>query len=104
MKAKEMRIARGASPFITKADASPIPSPITKVHTSRFIMKARTCPILNIERRMLQRHVSVLYAPYKAHSQLGQNSDGAQSGMFLSCSYCFFPFLEVPSKTLVAMN
>jgi hypothetical protein len=77
MKAKEMRVARGASPFITKVGASPIPSPITKECVSPFITKAGESSIPNIERRALQRNVSISYAPYKAHSQLGQNSDGA---------------------------
>jgi hypothetical protein len=93
MKAKETHVSRGVSPFITKVDASPIPSPIMKVCAS---------PIPNIEIRALQRHVSILYAPYKAHSQLGHNSGGAP-GMFLPCSYRFSLF-EVPSKNLVVMN
>jgi hypothetical protein len=79
MKAKETRVARGASHFITKVDVSPIPSPIMKVGVS---------PIPNIERHMLQRHVSISYDPYKTHSQLGQNSGGARSGLFL-------PFLSL---------
>jgi hypothetical protein len=83
MKAKETRVARGVSPFIMKVDASPIPSPIMKAHMSPFITKAVVSPVPNIERHMLQRNVSISYAPYKAHSQLGQNSGGAQSGMFL---------------------
>jgi hypothetical protein len=83
MKAKETRVARGASPFIMKAGASPIP---------------------NIERHALERNVSVSYAPYKARSQLGQNSGDTRYALFLLCSYCFFSFLEVPSKNLVVMN
>jgi hypothetical protein len=83
MKAKETHVARGASPFITKADVSPIPSPIMKACASPFITKAGASPIPNIERRTLQRNVSVLYTPYKAHSQLGQNSGGTRSAMFL---------------------
>jgi hypothetical protein len=83
MKAKEICISRGASPFIVKVGTSPIP---------------------NIERCTLQRHVSVSYAPYKARSQLGQNSGGTRSGLFLPYSYRFFPVLEVPSKNLVVMN
>jgi hypothetical protein len=76
MKDKETRIARGASPFIMKADTSLIPSPITKAHVSPFIMKAGASPIPNIERHVLQRNILVSYAPYKACSQLGQNSGG----------------------------
>jgi hypothetical protein len=68
MKAKETRVVRGVSPFITKVGASPISSPITK---------ARASSISNIERRVLQRNISVSYALYKAHSLLGQNSGGA---------------------------
>jgi hypothetical protein len=70
MKAKETHVSRGTSPFFMKAIVSPIPSPITKISVYPFIMKADMSPIPNIERRVLQRHVSVLYAPYKAHSQL----------------------------------
>jgi hypothetical protein len=77
MKAKETRAARGASPFIMKADTSLIPSFITKAHVSPFIMKVDASPVSNIERHVLQRNISVFYAPYKARSQLGQNSDGA---------------------------
>jgi hypothetical protein len=62
MKAKETRVARGASTFITKVGASPIP---------------------NIERRALERNVSISYAPYKARSQLGQNNGGTRYAMFL---------------------
>jgi hypothetical protein len=102
MKAKETHVSRGVSPFITKADASPIPSPIMKVCASPFITKAGASPIPNIEIRALQRHISILYAPYKAHSQLGHNSGGAP-GMFLPCSYRFSLF-EVASKNLVVMN
>jgi hypothetical protein len=104
MKSKETHISRGASPFITKADASPIASPIMKACASPFITKAGASPIPNIERRALQRHVSVSYAPYKDRSQLGQNNGGARSDLFLPCSYRFFPFLEVPSKNLVVTN
>jgi hypothetical protein len=68
MKAKETRVARGASHFITKVDMSLIPSPIMKVGVS---------PIPNIERHALQRHISISYDPYKTHSQLGQNSGAA---------------------------
>jgi hypothetical protein len=87
-----MHVSRGASPFITKAGTSPIPSPITKAHASPFIMKEDVSPVPNIERHTLQRHVSVSYTPYKARSQLRQNSGSAQSGLFLPCSYRFFPF------------
>jgi hypothetical protein len=104
MKAKERHLARGTFPFITKVDASPIPSPIMKARASPFIMKAGASPIPNIERRVLQRNVSVSYAPYKAHSQLGKNSGGARSALFMPCFYCFFPFLEVPSKNLAVIN
>jgi hypothetical protein len=44
MQVKETHIARGVSPFITKAGASPIPSPITKVGAPPFIMKAGVSP------------------------------------------------------------
>jgi hypothetical protein len=88
MKAKETLVARGVSPFITKADASPISSPITKLRVSPFIMKARVSPIPNIVRHVSQRTVSVLYAPYKTHFQLGQNSGGFRSALFL-------PFLSL---------
>jgi hypothetical protein len=68
MKAKETHIARGASPFIMRAGMCPIPSPITKARVSPFITKASVSHIPNIERRALQRNVSVLYARSKAHS------------------------------------
>jgi hypothetical protein len=71
MKAKETRVAKGASPFIMKASVSLIHSPIMKARASPFIMKASASPIPNIEIRALQRNVSISYAPYKAHSQLG---------------------------------
>jgi hypothetical protein len=71
MKTKETHVARGVSPFIIKAGASPIPSPIMKACTSPFITKAGVSPIPNIERHVLQRNVSVSYASYKARSQLG---------------------------------
>jgi hypothetical protein len=100
MKAKEMRVSRGASPFISKAGTSLIPSSITKARMSPFITKAGTSAIPNIERRTLERNVSVSYAPYKAHSQVGQDGGGALSAMFLP----FFSFLEVPSKNLSVMN
>jgi hypothetical protein len=61
-----MHVARGVSPFITKMNASLIPSSITKAQTSPFIMKVDASPIPNIERRALQINVSVSYAPYKA--------------------------------------
>jgi hypothetical protein len=67
MKVKETLVARDTSPFIMKADASPIPSPIMKARVSPFITKAGASPIPNIERHALERNVSVLYAPYKAH-------------------------------------
>jgi hypothetical protein len=79
MKAKEMCVARDVYPFIMKVSTSPIPSPITKADAS---------PIPNIERRALERNVSVLYAPYKVRFQLGQNSGGARSVLFL-------PFLSL---------
>jgi hypothetical protein len=62
MKAKETSVSRGASPFIMKAGVSPIPSPIMKVCACPFIMKVGVSPIPNIERRVLQRHISVSYA------------------------------------------
>jgi hypothetical protein len=49
MQVKEARVARGASRFIMKAGASPIPSPITKACMSLFITKAGASPILYIE-------------------------------------------------------
>jgi hypothetical protein len=104
MKAKETRVVRGASPFIMKTDASPISSLITKPHASPFITKVGVSLIPNIEKRVLQRNVSILFAPYKARSQLGQNSGGARSALFLPRSYRFFPFLEVPSKNLAVTN
>jgi hypothetical protein len=72
MKAKETRVARGTSPFITKAGASLIPSSITKACASPFITKAGASPIPDIERRMLQR-----------------NSGGARSTMFLPFLFLF---------------
>jgi hypothetical protein len=92
MKAKGTCVSRGASPLISKAGAS------------HFITKAGVSPIPNIERRALERNISVSYAPYKARSQLGHNSGGARSALFLSCAYRFFPFLEMPSKNLVVTN
>jgi hypothetical protein len=83
MKAKETHVPRGVSPFIIKVDASPIPSPIMKGCASPFFTIVGASPISNIERHTLQRNVSVLYAPYKAHFQLGQNSGGARSALFL---------------------
>jgi hypothetical protein len=68
MKAKERRVDRGTFPFITKAGTSLISSLIMKVRVSPFIMKAGASPIPNIERRVVERNVSVLCAPYKAHS------------------------------------
>jgi hypothetical protein len=65
MKAKETRAARGESPFIMKMGASPIPSPIMKACVSSFITKAGMSHIPNIDRRVLQRNISVSYAPYK---------------------------------------
>jgi hypothetical protein len=49
MQIKEMRASGGASPFITKAGASPNPSLITKARVSPFITKAGTSPIPYIE-------------------------------------------------------
>jgi hypothetical protein len=100
MKAKETRVARGASPFIMKVGASPIPSPITKAHASPFITKVVTSSIPNIERCALQRNILVLYSPYEARSQLGQNSGGARSTLFLP----FLSLFLVPSKNLAVMN
>jgi hypothetical protein len=42
---KEMRAARGVSPFIMKASASPILSIIMKACASPFIIKAGASPI-----------------------------------------------------------
>jgi hypothetical protein len=78
----------GASPFIMKADVSLIPSLIMKVCASPFITKVDASLISNIERRALQKNVLISYAPYKARSQLGQNSGGVRSAMFL-------PFLSL---------
>jgi hypothetical protein len=103
MKAKETHVSRGASRFIMKAGVPPIPSPITNACASPFIVKVGASPIPNIERHALQRNISILYAPYKARSQLGQIS-GARSALFLPCFYRFYPFLEVPSKNLAVMN
>jgi hypothetical protein len=100
MKAKETCVARGVSPFITKADVSPISSLITKVCVSPFITKAGASSIPNTERCTLQRNISISYAPYKAHSQQGQNSGSARSALF----YHFFSFLEAPSKNLTETN
>jgi hypothetical protein len=50
MQVKETRVARGASPVITKASVSPISSPIMKAGVSPFIMKADASPIPYIER------------------------------------------------------
>jgi hypothetical protein len=74
MKAKETRVVRGASPFITKTGTSPISSSVTKAHASPFITKVGVSLIPNIERRVLQRNVSISFAPYKTCFQLGQNS------------------------------
>jgi hypothetical protein len=63
MNEKEARVARGASPFIMKADVSLIHSPIMKAHASLFMTKAGASPIPNIERRALQRNVLILYGP-----------------------------------------
>jgi hypothetical protein len=49
MQIRETRVSRGASPFIMKADMSPIMSPVMKVCASPFIMKAGTSPIPYIE-------------------------------------------------------
>jgi hypothetical protein len=77
MQGKETRVSRGVSPFITKAGSSLIPFPIMKAGASPFITNAGASPILYIERRVLEWHVSVSYPPYKSHSQLEQNSGGA---------------------------
>jgi hypothetical protein len=49
MQVKETRVSRGTSSFITKVDMSPIPSPITKMRASPFIIKAGASPIPYIE-------------------------------------------------------
>jgi hypothetical protein len=92
MKAKETRVARGTSPYIMKAGASSIPSPIMKARASPFITEAGTSPIPNIERRALQRNISVSYAPYKAHSQLGSNSGDTRSACSCRVLTISFPF------------
>jgi hypothetical protein len=61
-------------------------------------------PIPYIERRALEWRTSISYPPYKVHSQLGQNSGGADLAMFLPYSYHFFPFLEALSKNLVRVS
>jgi hypothetical protein len=63
MQVKETHVARGMTPFITKAGTSPIPSPIMKVGTSHFITKADASPIPYIERRVLEWYVSISYPP-----------------------------------------
>jgi hypothetical protein len=50
MQVHETRVSRGVSPFITKAGASLIPSPITKASTFAFITNAGASPIPYIER------------------------------------------------------
>jgi hypothetical protein len=65
MKVKETRVARSTSPFIIKAGASPIPSPIMKACVSPFITKVGASLIPNIKRHALQRNFSILYALYK---------------------------------------
>jgi hypothetical protein len=84
MKRKETHVSRGASPFISKAGASLIPSTIMKARASPFITKVGVSPIPNIERCTLERNVLVLYDPYKTHSQVGQDNGGARSTLFLS--------------------
>jgi hypothetical protein len=69
-------VARGASPFITKAGASPIPY---------------------IERWALEWRVSISCPPYKACLQLGQNSGGSQYCPVLTIS---FPFWTCSLKIL----
>jgi hypothetical protein len=54
MQVKEMHVARGASPFNTKVDVSPIRSPITEARVSPFITKADASSIPYIERRVLE--------------------------------------------------
>jgi hypothetical protein len=49
MQVKDMLVSRSVSPFIVKAGASPIPSPITKACVSPFITKMGASPILYIE-------------------------------------------------------
>jgi hypothetical protein len=85
MQVKEMHVARGVSPFITKVGASP------------FITKAGVSPIPYIERRVLEWRIFVSYPPYKVHSQLGQNIGGA-----LSCPVLplFLPFLFLFGRAL----
>jgi hypothetical protein len=50
MQVKETHVAQGMSPFIMKAGAYYILSPITKVGVSPFIMKAGASPIPYRER------------------------------------------------------
>jgi hypothetical protein len=54
MHVKETRVSQGASPFIMKAGASPILSPIMKAGVSPFITKAGASPNSYIERRALE--------------------------------------------------
>jgi hypothetical protein len=61
-----MRVARGMSPFITKVGTSLIPSPITKARASPFIMKADASPIPNIDTHTLQMNVSI---PFPARAE-----------------------------------
>jgi hypothetical protein len=61
MKAKETRDSRVTSPFMTKVGASPISSPIMKVHASPFIMKAGASPIPNIETHVRKARLSFVY-------------------------------------------
>jgi hypothetical protein len=101
MQVKEMRVSRGAFPSITKAGTFSIPSPITKAGASASITKAGASPIPYIERQALEWCVSISYPPYKARSQLGQNSGGAQSCPVLTI---FFSFWMCPSKILAVMK
>jgi hypothetical protein len=98
MQVKETCVARGASPFIMKADTSPILSPITKARVSPFMMKAGTSPIPYIERHALKWHVYVSYPPYK--SVFPARAEQLRCPI-LPCSYHLFPFFGgAPLKTL----
>jgi hypothetical protein len=101
MQVKKTCVSRDASPFITKADVSLIPSPITKVGASPFITNAGVPPIQYIERRVLEWRVSILYPSYKSHSELGKNSGGTRSYPVLTISFSLW---MCPSNILAVMQ
>jgi hypothetical protein len=82
-----MRITRGASSFITKAGVSHIPH-IGRI--SFYYDSERISHSVYRDRRVLEWCVPILYPPYKARSQLGQNSGGARSWPVLAiCFPCW---------------